>query len=93
MATAAHTTNVVRLPTAARRKPKQPGVRARRELMKHIAKLPVEYIPHYKREMDRRRNKIAHIERTPALLIATCVFGALPEKERERVFNIGELYT
>lgn len=85
------TTNVVRLPTAARRQVKQQwndSTRAARQALREACPWPGEY----KLPADRAREakesakpSIAHIPLTPALIIASAMYGMADEKLQQTV--------
>lgn len=77
--------NVVRLPTAARRQVQQrknKDARAARVALREACPWPGQYVAPWVREADRKAEAIRRIERTPGLLIALTVLQAIPEAQR-----------
>lgn len=80
---------VVRLPTAVPRKVKQRWNKHTRALLEQLPKFPDERTMlarrPWMREALKKARLIQQIEPTPAMLIATAMFRALPELEQLKV--------
>lgn len=91
MAAAAHNTNVVRLPTAARRKVQQPcnaAGRAARKALKEACPWPGEYIYPTERAAMKTAEVLLEMHATPELKLLTALCAALDEAQRTKVLEV-----
>ena len=92
-----HSTNVVRLPTAAPRQVQQrwnAATRAARQALRDACPWPGEYkypIVRAREAEDAAKPSLAHIRRTPALVIAMAVFCTANEEHRRAALAYAEL--
>lgn len=85
MAELVPTTNLVRLPTAAKHKVQQPSFRKRRALRAELPQHPAKFIPHYARDEQRLQAELP--ARTPALVIAAALFATADKEHQSRAFG------
>jgi hypothetical protein len=81
---------VVRLPTAAKRRPENNRYAAQREAKKALKEAQGIHFPHkswWQRQEERRKEKLRQfgVERTPEMCVAIAIFEALPEDVRRKI--------
>lgn len=84
------TTNVIRLPTAARRKVQQGcnrWTRAAREELREAQPWPGEYLPPGQRKAMPLAEILLHVEHSPELSLALAIAAELDEDTRLRVIG------